>query len=54
MIGPPADFALERREDYSGPGEWATYAELVGDTNILTAEDFVRTDAILAAEFGRD
>lgn len=41
--------ALQHRGEYSGPAPWRTYAELVGDKSLLTAEDLVKPDVVLAA-----
>lgn len=41
--------AVQYQGNHKGPGEWRTYAELVGDTAVLTAEDFVRAEKVALA-----
>jgi hypothetical protein len=41
--------AREYQRDYKGKGTWYRYDELLGDSNILTGEDFVKPEAIRSA-----
>lgn len=41
--------ALQYQAKHQGPGTWMTYAELVGDSSILTAEDFISIDRVVVA-----